>query len=199
MSDTPETDARIQVNAKKYSGELVAAAFARELERKNNELRIERAIQNATATASAKMLLANIDERIKLIADLENETKWANQYYGDWVAERDARIAKEGGLEPMCKTCEQLRIAAADRILQIEALQAQIHDLCHDQHTQGPVTPEAFCKGCEEFQMKLFGRSPIAELNAENERLRREHALMRDWIDRTFANKSVFMEPPVLS
>lgn len=45
------------------------------------------------------------------------------------------------------------------------ALRAQIHDLCHDKHLVGaPVTPQEFCNGCEAYQMKLFGESPIAKL-----------------------------------
>jgi hypothetical protein len=47
-----------------------------------------------------------------------------------------------------------------------EGLRAQIHDLCHDMHIPGPVTPAEFCKGCENFQVKLFGRSPAQEIRS---------------------------------
>lgn len=45
-----------------------------------------------------------------------------------------------------------------------DSLRAQIHDLCHDKHTTGPVTPGEFCDGCEQFQIRLFGSSPITAL-----------------------------------
>lgn len=57
---------------------------------------------------------------------------------------------------------------------EVERLTAQIHDLCHDKHTQGPITPEEFCNGCEQFQVSLFGRSPIADLRAQLETAARE-------------------------
>lgn len=52
-------------------------------------------------------------------------------------------------------------------------LEKQIHDLCHDIHNQGPVTPDEFCKGCEAFQIKLFGYSPITHMREREERIRK--------------------------
>ncbi len=49
------------------------------------------------------------------------------------------------------------------------AIRIQIHDLCHDMHITGPVTPDEFCHGCEEFQHKLFGCSPIKDLRKAND------------------------------
>lgn len=64
-----------------------------------------------------------------------------------------------------------------------DALVAQIHDMCHDMHVKGPVTAERFCDGCEQFQIKLFGKSPITKLRAavelarSRERYKLEHCL----------------------
>jgi hypothetical protein len=68
-------------------------------------------------------------------------------------------------------------------------LRQQIHDLCHDKHVTGPVTPDEFCAGCEAFQKKLFGHSPIEALRsaltvAEQERdtMRKEFGTSRvEW------------------
>jgi hypothetical protein len=37
----------------------------------------------------------------------------------------------------------------------------QIHNLCHN--LENTVSAEEFAKGCEDYQMKLFGRCPTAE------------------------------------
>lgn len=50
-------------------------------------------------------------------------------------------------------------------------LHQQIHDLCHDLHVKGPVTPAEFCYGCEQFQKKIFGESPIESLREERDTL----------------------------
>lgn len=40
--------------------------------------------------------------------------------------------------------------------------------LCHNLHLKEErITPQAFCDGCEAYQVKLFGESPIANLKAE--------------------------------
>lgn len=56
---------------------------------------------------------------------------------------------------------------------------AEIHNLCHNLRADN-VTPQQFCDGCEEYQKKLFGKSPIAELRAES----RERGLLleRAWV-----------------
>lgn len=54
--------------------------------------------------------------------------------------------------------------------------------LCHNLHLKDePITPQAFCDGCESYQVKLFGESPITSLKAEklaldqrNDRLAKE-------------------------
>lgn len=79
--------------------------------------------------------------------------------------QQNLEVSQEIGAQ-VAKAFEHLR--AVDRAT-IERLTAQIHDLCHDKHTQGPVTPEDFCAGCEVFQIKLFGRSPTAETIARLE------------------------------
>lgn len=49
-----------------------------------------------------------------------------------------------------------------------DTLHAQVHAFCHDLHVTNPaVTPQAFCDGCEAYQQKLFGTSPITDLRAE--------------------------------
>lgn len=42
----------------------------------------------------------------------------------------------------------------------------EIHNLCHNLQA-GEVTAQKFCDGCEEYQKKLFGTSPIADLRYE--------------------------------
>lgn len=46
------------------------------------------------------------------------------------------------------------------------------HDACHDLHLRGPVDLNAFCAGCEAYQYRLYGASPIADLRAEVARLK---------------------------
>lgn len=77
----------------------------------------------------------------------------------------------------------KLESALAAQTERADKLQAEIHDLCHDKHVAGPVTPEDFCKGCEEFQIKLFGTSPITRLTAELDAVRKERDELRKDVD----------------
>lgn len=70
----------------------------------------------------------------------------------------------------LAKQQERIKSLEAEMIM----LKQQINDMCHDKHVSGPVTAEEFCKGCEQFQMSLFGRSPITELKSELKRADRE-------------------------
>jgi hypothetical protein len=78
----------------------------------------------------------------------------------------------ECGCEVCAHTNKMCPATASSYAMLVIELRQQIHDLCHDKHVAGPVTPQDFCDGCEAFQVKLFGTSPIAELRAEAERLR---------------------------
>jgi hypothetical protein len=84
------------------------------------------------------------------------------------LAEKIAAIRK--GLHHECPLAHAALDALAKDVAAMEAerdaLRAQIHDLCHDIHTQQPVTPQEFCDGCEAFQVKLFGESPITQLRS---------------------------------
>lgn len=43
----------------------------------------------------------------------------------------------------------------------------ELHALCHNLDEKGePITAQAFCDGCEEYQKQLFGESPITTLRA---------------------------------
>lgn len=60
-----------------------------------------------------------------------------------------------------------------------DALRAQIHDLCHDMHVPESVTPAEFCNGCENFQIKLFGESPITTIRKERDIARHALTILR--------------------
>lgn len=84
------------------------------------------------------------------------------------------------------KTPHQLRqIAEQER----DALRAQIHDLCHDKHVEGPVKPEEFCSGCEEFQKKLFGHSPIQALREKVEKLTAQHKAFKAVVEMAWEDR----------
>lgn len=42
----------------------------------------------------------------------------------------------------------------------------QVHNLCHN--LEKTVTPEQFTEGCKQYQKRLFGQSPIADLEQAN-------------------------------
>lgn len=68
-----------------------------------------------------------------------------------------------------CQTAEAQQVELSVQYLdEIAKLRAQIHELCHDKHLTNPaVTVAEFCGGCEAFQVKLFGCSPIAALRED--------------------------------
>lgn len=59
----------------------------------------------------------------------------------------------------------------------------EVHNLCHNLRAD-KVTPQQFCDGCEEYQKKLFGKSPIAELRSES----RERGKLLEWAWAVIAN-----------
>lgn len=54
----------------------------------------------------------------------------------------------------------------------------EFQNLCHN--LPEDCTSEAFCNGCEEYQKKLFGESPITALRLEASRLRVENERLRE-------------------
>jgi hypothetical protein len=50
----------------------------------------------------------------------------------------------------------------------------EFQELCHNLHTKRPCGPTDFCNGCEDYQIKLFGRSPITELRDHVAYLKRQ-------------------------
>lgn len=79
--------------------------------------------------------------------------------------------AREATAYADLKTCRRLENDLTEACTERDALRAQIHDLCHDLHVPGPVTPAEFCNGCEAFQIKLFGESPIVALREAQSQL----------------------------
>lgn len=109
---------------------------------------------------------------------------------GDIQPDGSITLSSEGyGLWTRRKGDERTRDIAGENIdlrREIERLKAgdfteqEFNALCHNLHLKDePITPQAFCDGCEEYQVKLFGESPIANLRAEIDRLKGEVAELR--------------------
>lgn len=60
-------------------------------------------------------------------------------------------------------------LAEINRLKEGDFTPEEMHNLCHNKKS---VSPKEFCDGCEAYQQQLFGRSPITELRAENDKLR---------------------------
>jgi hypothetical protein len=54
----------------------------------------------------------------------------------------------------------------------------EFHNLCHNKEKS--VSLDDFCAGCEEYQVKLFGQSPISQLREENALLRAQLADVKE-------------------
>lgn len=82
------------------------------------------------------------------------------------IESKGSRRRVSPATENECRIAADLAAVTAER----DALKTQIHDLCHDKHIAGPVTPKDFCDGCEAFQIQLFGSSPITALRTALEK-----------------------------
>jgi hypothetical protein len=56
--------------------------------------------------------------------------------------------------------------AVLRRILEGNFTEEEFQNFCHNLKTEDV---ERFCDGCEQYQIKLFGKSPITELRKTNE------------------------------
>jgi hypothetical protein len=118
----------------------------------------------AAMSAEVDTLRASIAEKDEALrASLEHQVMDSRNRTWDELRNMQRRALSSTGSELM----ERLKKAEGEA----SGLREQIHDLCHDKHVQGPVTPQEFCGGCEAFQLKIFGHSPIAELRASREKL----------------------------
>ena len=67
-----------------------------------------------------------------------------------------------------------IRAAYAEQTAELERFRrgdltpAEFQELCHNLHEKPkPCTPQEHCDGCEAFQVKMFGASPITELKQQ--------------------------------
>ena len=191
---TPRTDEQMFLRAPTVNPAYVPADFARTLEREavalredNKRLKWETDGLREDNALWHKQLGETRDFCDRLQKELEEakrstEIAWEQQQFGDKqllaaraelaeanrklaviTLDRDCWFNKDKTRHEQSETLkQQLSTALRER----DEARAQVHDLCHDKHTQSPVTLEEFCDGCEAFQSKLFGKSPITDLRS---------------------------------
>jgi multidrug resistance efflux pump len=91
-------------------------------------------------------------------------------------------------------------IAEVERLKRGDFTADEFQNLCHNNTEMEAAgnTAEEFCKGCETYQVKLFGKSPIAslrsKLDAAEALLRRIHGAYTD--DARYAHRIIIDEIP---